>query len=329
MKKIIQVGTGDFGLTWLEILRDDPHVDIVAVVDVAKENLEKARRIMDVKTINYYENHLEAFEKETADIAVVITPPQTRGQITLDALKHDFHVFMEKPLAHTKETADDLFELAKKYQQHVVVSQNYRYRPEIQAIKQAVEQEVVGPIEYVEWNFQRASKFGGWRDNYQEIILEDMSIHHFDLLRYILGKNANTIYAKSMRPSWSWFQGNPTASVLIDMEGIHVNYFASWVTSGPETSWNGECKLYGRQGIIALIDDRPMIIKPNGEEQSLSLPEMEKQDRAFSINEMITAIEEGREPSNVVSDNIYSFQMVSASLESIKLKREIDLKKNL
>ncbi|WP_066191478.1 Gfo/Idh/MocA family protein [Gracilibacillus timonensis] len=329
MKKIIQVGTGDFGLTWLEILKDDPHVDIVAVVDVAKENLEKARRIMDVKTINYYENHLEAFEKETADIAVVITPPQTRGQITLDALKHDFHVFMEKPLAHTKETADDLFELAKKYQQHVVVSQNYRYRPEIQAIKQAVEQEVVGPIEYVEWNFQRASKFGGWRDNYQEIILEDMSIHHFDLLRYILGKNADTVYAKSMRPSWSWFQGNPTASVLIDMEGIHVNYFASWVTSGPETSWNGECKLYGRQGIIALIDDRPMIIKSNGEEQSLSLPEMEKQDRAFSINEMITAIEEGREPSNVVSDNIYSFQMVSASLESIKLKREIDLKKNL
>src|SRR5690606_18211388 len=99
--------------------------------------------------------------------------------------------------------------LAKQFSSHVMISQNYRYRPEIQSIKNAVEQGKVGPVEYVEWNFRRATKFGGWRDQYQEIIIEDMSIHHFDLLRYILGKNASSVFAKSMRPSWSWFNGNP------------------------------------------------------------------------------------------------------------------------
>ncbi|GAB2553890.1 Gfo/Idh/MocA family protein [Gracilibacillus alcaliphilus] len=329
MKKIIQVGTGGFGSTWLEILKDDPQTDVVAIVDVVEENLEKAKKMMGTKEVHYYLNHVEAFEQEEADIAVVITPPQTHKQIAMDALENNLHVFMEKPLAHTKEEADALYELAKNYEQYVVVSQNYRYRPEIQAIKQAVEQQAAGPIEYAEWNFQRASKFGGWRDNYQEIIIEDMSIHHFDLLRYILGKNADTVYAKSMRPSWSWFKGNPTASVLINMEGILVNYFASWVTSGPETSWNGECKLYGKQGVIALINDLPVIIKPNGEEQSIPVPDMKRQDRAFSINEMISAIEGGREPDNVISDNIHSFHIVSASLESIKLKREINLKEEI
>ncbi|WP_193065485.1 Gfo/Idh/MocA family protein [Oceanobacillus oncorhynchi] len=326
MKKVIQVGIGGFGSTWLEILKNDSQVNIIAIVDVAEENLKKAKEMMGTTEINYYSNHLEAFEQEEADIAVVITPPQTHKQIAIDALENNLHVFMEKPLAHTKAEADSLNQLAQQYENHVVVSQNYRYRPEIQAMKQAVEQQIVGPIEYAEWNFQRASKFGGWRDNYQEIIIEDMSIHHFDLLRYVLGKNADTVYAKSMRPSWSWFKGNPTASVLIDMEGILVNYFASWVTSAPETSWNGECKLYGEKGVIALTNDKATIIKPNGEEQVLPVPEMEVVDRAYSINELIAAIEENRVPDNVISDNIYSFHIVSACLESIKLKKEIDLR---
>ncbi|WP_163536433.1 Gfo/Idh/MocA family oxidoreductase [Gracilibacillus sp. YIM 98692] len=325
-KKIIQIGTGGFGLSWLKILRDHEEVEVVAVVDVVEENKQKAKEVLNGANVQYFFDHMEAFQEVKADIAVIVTPPQTHKKIALDALEHDLHVFMEKPIAHSKEDAISLTELSQNYQKSVMVSQNYRYRPEIQAIKKAVDDQIVGEIEYVEWNFRRATKFGGWRDQYDEILIEDMSIHHFDLMRYILGKNATTVYAKSMRPSWSWFNGNPTASVTMTLENVLVHYMGSWVTSGPETSWNGECKLYGENGVIALIGDKPMIIKEDNTTETLSIPEMKVVDRAYSITEMVQAIDENRKALTDISDNIHSFEIVSASLDSIKEGKEINLK---
>ncbi len=159
---------------------------------------------------------------------------------------------MEKPIAHTKEDAIALTKMAVKYDTSVMISQNYRYRPEIQAIKKAVTEDLVGKIEYVEWNFQRATKFGGWRDHYEEIIVEDMSIHHFDLMRYLLEKKCHNGLCQKHSSNMELFHGKPTVSITMTFEDVLINYFASWVTSGPETSWNGDFKLYGEKGIIAL-----------------------------------------------------------------------------
>ncbi len=327
-KKIIQIGTGGFGLSWLEILDQHEQVQVVAVVDVDETNQQKAKELLKDSSIQLFSDYEQAFKEVDADIAVIITPPQTHKKIAISALENGLHVFMEKPIAHTKEDAIALTKMAEKYDTSVMISQNYRYRPEIQAIKKAVTEDLVGKIEYVEWNFQRATKFGGWRDHYEEIIVEDMSIHHFDLMRYLLEKNATTVYAKSIRPTWSWFHGKPTVSITMTFEDVLINYFASWVTSGPETSWNGDFKLYGEKGIIALIDDKPVRIQKDNMKE-LPIPNMPVVDRAYSITEMVNALDENRKPLTDITDNIHSFQMVSASLESIKNGREVNLKEEV
>jgi len=323
--KAIQVGTGGFGTSWLEILDNFQELELVAVVDVNQENLENAKRFVKNPSVEYYTDHLEAFAKSKADIAVIITPPQTHKKLALDALANDLHVFMEKPIAQTFEDAKELFEKSKVYEKFIMISQNYRWRPEIQAVKKAIEEEVIGKVEYVEWNFRRATKFGGWRDQYSEILIEDMSIHHFDLMRYLLDVNPSAVFAKSMKPSWSWFNGNSTASLVMDFEGILINYFGSWVTRGKETPWNGDFKLVGEKGIIELIDNCPTITFENGQIKQLEIESMEYEDREYSIYEMVSAIKEGRKPVTVLSDNIQSFAVVGAALLSIKQNKEIDV----
>ncbi|MFC4401621.1 Gfo/Idh/MocA family protein [Gracilibacillus xinjiangensis] len=324
-KKVIQVGTGGFGLSWLDILHTHSELEVVAIVDIDSNNQKKAKEILQNSKVQYFSGYNQAFKQVNAAFAVIVTPPQTHKEIAISALENDLHVFMEKPIAHSKEDAITLTEISKNYSKRVMISQNYRYRPEIQAIKNAVCEQLVGPIEYVEWNFRKATKFGGWRDHYEEIVIEDMSIHHFDLMRYLFKKNAKSVYAKSMRPSWSWFKGNPAVSATIMFGDILVNYFASWVTSGPETSWNGDFMLYGEGGVIALINDQPCILKSDGTKEQLPVPEMKDADRVYSISEMILAIDEERMPLTDISDNIHSFQIISASLESIEKKTEIPL----
>ncbi|SER54786.1 Predicted dehydrogenase [Gracilibacillus ureilyticus] len=324
-KRVIQVGAGGFGLSWLEILHQHEEIEIVAVVDVDIDNQKRAQELLQNEKVPCFTDYNRAFEEIVAEIAVIVTPPQTHKEIAIRALENDLHVFMEKPIAHTEKDAIELTEFSKSCSKSIMISQNYRYRPEIQAIKNAVNAHMAGPIEYVEWNFRKATKFGGWRDQYDEIIVEDMSIHHFDLMRYLLDENPTSIYAKSMRPSWSWFKGNPNVSATIKLGNILVNYFASWVTSVRETSWNGDFMLYGEKGAITLINDKPCILRNDGTKENLVIPEMDLVDRAYSITEMIRSIDESRLPLTDISDNIHSFQMVSTALKSIKQGKEISL----
>jgi predicted dehydrogenase len=287
-----------------------------------------AKKLLKDDSIQFFQNHLEAFEHVEADIAIIITPPQTHKRLALDALEAGLYVFMEKPITHTFEEATELYIEAKKYEKFIMISQNYRWRPEIEAMKNCIQAGTIGTVEYGEWNFRRATKFGGWRDQYSEILIEDMSIHHFDLLRHILGEEPTSIYAKSMKPSWSWFGGNGVASAIIKFNTILINYFGSWVTRGKETSWNGEVRLVGSKGIIELIDDIPLFTDENGTTIELELPKMTYTDREYSIYEMVQAIKENRKPVTHLEDNLKSFSIVGGALQSINQGEEVILLEN-
>lgn len=323
--KAIQIGVGGFGGSWLEILDNYDDIELSAVVDMDLDNLEHAKDLIKSSSVQYFTNHLDAFSKVKADIAIIITPPQTHKKLALDALEHNLNVFMEKPIAHTFEDAVDLLDKSETYSKFVMISQNYRWRPEIEAVKRAIEENLIGKVEYVEWDFRRATKFGGWRDQYEEILIEDMSIHHFDLMRHILGVEPTTVFSKSMRPSWSWFNGKSAASVIMNFEDVLINYFGSWVTRGKETTWNGEFKLFGAKGVIELNDDVPSITFEDGTTNKLELIPLQYEDREYSIYEMVQAIKENRKPVTELADNIKSFVIVGAALESIRQKREIKI----
>lgn len=323
--RVIQIGVGGFGLSWLAVLQQFKEIELVAVVDVSEENLKQAQGLLGGEKVAYFTSHLAAFSAVEAELAVIITPPQTHKSLAIDALAHGLNVFMEKPIAHTYKEATELMAEAKKYEQFVMISQNYRWRPEIETIRKAVLENSIGKVEYVEWHFRRATKFGGWRDQYDEILIEDMSIHHFDLMRHILGVEPLTVFAKSMKPSWSWFNGNATATAIMTFEHTLVHYFGSWVTRGQETSWNGEFKLVGEKGMLELVGDRPYVTDENGVREELELLSLAYEDRAYSIYELLQAIKEKRLPATDIRDNIKSFAIVGAAVESIQTGKEIKI----
>ena len=71
-----------------------------------------------------------------------------------------------------------------------------------------------------------------------------MSIHHFDLLRYVLGREVTTITCRTWDPEWSLFTGPSEGVALIDCGAdVVASYRASWVSSGPRTAWAGEWRM--------------------------------------------------------------------------------------
>lgn len=229
MKKVkaIQVGLGGFGRSWLDLLLAHQEVEIVAVVD------QQLDRLTEVQSYRLFTSFEEALSEVCADFVLIVTPPKSHKALAELALKAGLHVMMEKPLTDTEEEAEELLTFSRSFNQHVMVSQNYRWNSQIQTVKQLISTGELGFIEYVDYDFNKATRFGGWRDEYEEILLQDMAIHHFDLLRYVLDDEAESIQATSFKPSWSWFKGNPHADVAIHFKkGTRVQYRGRWAGLG-------------------------------------------------------------------------------------------------
>jgi predicted dehydrogenase len=183
--------------------------------------------------------------------------------------------------------------------------------------------------------FNRGHRFGGWREQLPDVLYEDMSIHHFDLLRHVTGRNCLSIYATSFHPHWSWFSGNPTGCAILEMEGgLQVSYFGSWVSRGRETSWSGDWRIVGEKGaihwdgtelnaVLGYPEDNPR--DPKLETVPLDPRTLPHIEFGYSLYEFAAAIQENREPVTGIDDNIQSFATTMAAIESARTGRPVDV----
>jgi predicted dehydrogenase len=328
--RFIQIGAGRFGQSWLQVLKEYPDAELAAVVDVVPENLENAKQSAGLSDRAVFRDLDEAFSRVDADAVLIVTPPQTHKELALKALHAGYHVLMEKPLTHTYEEAVELLSASRGLDRQIAVSQNYRWRKPVQTVKRLLERNAVGRIGYIEYAFRKAMRFGGWRDAYSDILLEDMSIHHFDMIRYFTGKEAVSVYSESFRPEWSWFSGNPSAGVWMELQDdIRVHYFGSWVSRGKETTWNGDIRIVGDQGAIELNDDQvhvwsgdPQLGAEHRLEPTMAL---NYEDRTASLDDFVQAIGLNRRPVTSIEDNFRSFELTCATIESARSGQKVSL----
>ena len=120
-----------------------------------------------------------------------------------------------------------------------MVSQNYRWRDHVETVRRRSPTGVIGELGYVTLAFHRGHRFGGWREQLPDVLLEDMSIHHFDLLRHLTGRNCRRHLRPSFHPHWSWFCGQPVGlRASSSMEGgLRGQLLRELGLARQETSW--------------------------------------------------------------------------------------------
>lgn len=327
MLKLIQVGVGGFGWSWTDIVLNNPNVKLSALVDINEEVLKKALDERNLPKKMGFTALEDALEKVEADAVLLVTPPATHRMLMEIALNKGLDVLCEKPLADNLSDAKEMVELAERKGKILMVSQNYRFSRLARTVKQAV-QNLEG-LSYVEISFHKAPRFGGFREKMPYPLLIDMSIHHFDLLRFLTSSDPKRISAFSWRPPWSWFEGDPCLMVFVEMEeDIKAGYFGSWVSAGAETPWDGNWRIQGYE--TAILWNEKGVFRAKGEEllplEPLPLP---LEGRDLVLEEFRKAVEERRQPECNAKDNLKSLAMVFASLDSIQQGKTVELKEYL
>lgn len=331
--RLIQCGVGGFGNGWVKgAASQSPDFDLVAIVDVAESNLQEAGDAVGIPTERRFSTLEAAMDAVEADAVLTVTPPVVHAVHAAAAFARGLHVMTEKPIADTLENGRRMTELARQSGCQLSVSQNYRFRPPIQKIRQLLQEQTLGEFGHGHLDFYIPADFtGSFRETMEFPLLVDMAIHHLDLIRCITGRNIEKVIAWSFRPAWSWYQHDPGLKMLLELEGgVPFSYSGDWSARGRATSWNGNWRLQCEAGSLHLEDDRVLVARSERWNKEPSLEEVEAEPleyeaQAATLHQFAESIRSGQPAPTSGEDNLYSFGAVMAGVLSAREGRPVDV----
>ena len=324
MRKIIQVGVGGMGGGWTDRVAESNQWEAAAYVDTNRRNLVAAAARHGMSKTRCFTDLGKALNEVEADALLDVTPPAFRKDTCCTALDHGLHVIAEKPLADTLRNAKSIIARAGRLGLAFMVAQNYRYQPVAQTVKRFIESGRLGAVGYVGVTFVKGPRFGGFREEMPYPLLLDMCIHHFDLMRCILGADIRTVEATSVNAPWNWNKGDATVMAQLALSnGVAVNYFGSWVSKGAETGWNANWRFEGSNGVLLWEDDRLSFSNRPNRTRAVPLIKMRKTHQAYLIDAFAKALGKGAEPETSGRLNLNGFATTFAVVRASKKHRRV------
>jgi len=314
-------GAGFFTRKWLEVIAGRDDVQVVGIASRTTERVEELRRDFKLSGATVYKGWEDAAGRGQADGVLITLPQMLHPEAAIRALKAGLNVLVEKPLALDMAGARAVYEEAGRHpDQTVMVNQNFRWRPHVQALRKAVQDGLVGRVGHVmvECRQQlRRTTVGGWREKMSDPFLLDFAIHHFDMMRYALADEVVRVMAQSFRPSWSWLEGSPAAAAIVTMrKGAVVDYGGTMVSLGLETTQEGLVTIIGEKGTLHLDGKSQLNLLGQGDPRVLPQEPIPGGELGYSLNEFLGAVREKRRPKTCVVEHIKSLAVMLAAAES-------------
>ena len=322
--KVIQIGMGGMGDTWLKTVRRSSEVEFAGFVEINDAIAARQAETYGFDRETIFTSLPEALEQLDADGVIDVTPPQFHKANSLIALDAGVPVLSEKPLSDNLADARAIVDKANDTGVLHMVAQNYRYRAFTQTVKSVLESGELGPVASVHAEFFAGPRFGGFREEMAQPLLVDMSIHHFDLMRFFLNSNASRVHANSWNPPWSWFDGDASAEASIQFaDGVIATYSGSWASRGRETSWNAHWRFECERGVLMTEHDviavqRALSGAERGAEpreqyseiEIVPQPEMARESQDYLLHEFYEAVTMGKPIATSAHDNIGTIELV-------------------
>jgi predicted dehydrogenase len=335
-ERVIVIGAGGISNAWFPPLVAEK-LDVVAVVDINKAAAEKQIEKHALPNAIASDDLDATLRDVPADLAIDLTIPETHFAVTSKALATGLHVIGEKPMAATMEQARGLVAASERAGKLFMTSQSRRWDAKHMSIAATVRAGALGTITDVYCDFFIGAHFGGFREQMENVLLLDMSIHHFDLARMFTGLDARSVLCDEHNPAGSWYARDAAADCWFTMQNdVRFSYRGSWCAEGQHTSWNGDWRIVGTNGTLvyaADADPRGQVLEPTGAPgfhrplRPLQINNVEPEATLFhgSLRDMLHAIRTGTTPQTECHDNIKSLAMVHAAIESSRAGKRVPL----
>ena len=313
------LGAGRIGKVHAKAIGANSGAKLVAVADA----FEKAATDLaaaygcDVRTIDAIET------AKDIDAVVICTPTDTHADLIERFARAGKAVFCEKPIHLDVARVKACLKVVEDTGATLMVGFNRRFDPHFAAVRKAIDDGAIGKVEQVVITSrdpgpppaEYITRSGG--------IFRDMTIHDFDIARFLLGEEPVTVQA--------------TGSVLVDPEIGKLGDFDSVsvilaTASGRQAvitnsrratyGYDQRIEVHGSEGMVAAENQRPVSIEVAGPKGYTRPPLhdffMTRYTEAYAneIGAFIEAVNNGTKPSPGGRDGLLALQLADAALKS-------------
>lgn len=199
------------------------HLDIVAICDLAVENMEDKILKFDLDSnIHQYTDYHEMLRQEKPELVAIATESGKHAAIALDCIEEGCNLIIEKPIALSLDDADAIIAKAKEKGVKVCACHQNRFNKSIQKIREAVEKRRFGKLLYgtahIRWTrdydyYARAKWRGTWEQDGGALM--NQCIHDIDLLRWMMGGEVEEVVGMTDRLKHDYIDAEDLGIALI------------------------------------------------------------------------------------------------------------------
>ena len=322
------LGAGRIGKVHAKTINDNPSGTLVAVTDAVPAAAESIERQYGCQT-----RSIEAIESATdIDAVIICTPTDTHADLIERFSRAGKAVFCEKPIDLDIDRVKACLKVVEETNAKLMVGFNRRFDPHFMAVRKAIDDGQIGDVEMVTITsrdpglppIEYIKRSGG--------IFRDMTIHDFDMARFLLGEEPISV--------------NATAAVLVDKSvGEAGDYDSASVLlqtkSGRQAmisnsrravyGYDQRIEVHGSKGMVSAENLRPVSIELANSLGYTRPPIhdffMTRYAQAYAneLASLIVAIEKGSAISPSGADGLAALALADAALKSVKEKRQIAL----
>jgi len=330
--RVVVAGCGSMSRTWIEYALSREDTEIVALVDINRENAAIRLNQFGL-ACPVFSDVSEAIRATGANLVFDVTVPESHKKVVTTALEMGCDVFGEKPMASSMEEAREMVQVAGKTGKTYSVMQNRRYLKNIRALRALLESGAIGQPGFICADFFLGPHFGGFREIMDSPLILDMAIHTFDQARFIMNSDPVSVYCHEFNPAGSWYRGDACAVCIFEFsDGSVFCYRGSWCAIGCNTSWESFWRITGSKG-TAIWDGtnapyaETVIPDQGNRTERIEAPVTwtGREGHYGCLDEMFSALLEGRKAETDCTDNIKSMAMVFGALKSSKEGKKVEL----
>lgn len=313
-------------------------VKVIACCDLQKNKAIKMSKSLNCK---YYTKSTKMYEENNIDLTIILTESGNHYKNSIEALKYNQNILIEKPISLIPKHAYEINKLAKKKKLLVENVFQNRYNPAVVKLNEAFKKNKFGKIincsMKLKWHRNQDYYEDGWHGKWSMDggVINQQAIHHLDALNWICGPIERVIALKNN--IINKLEAEDTLSALIEFK---KGYFGTIeVTTAAKEDFEASISIVGSLGMATiagvalnkielwrfnnnLLNEKKIIKK-----YSKSVPNGYGLSHIILLNKIIFNIKNKRKKINIpIKEAVKSVELVHSIYSSIEKNKWIFVK---
>jgi predicted dehydrogenase len=323
--RVVVAGLGARGQDWARELKAAPAFELVACVDVNANALQVSAARFGLSSDQCFEDLARALDETKCDAVIVATPSDCHATACVTALERNIAVLVEKPFTLRLSQAVKLVSLADATHTPLLVAQNYRYLRSFRTVKRLIDEGKLGRVGMIVCHYYRPyHNVAEWLAKLSNSVLWGMSVHHLDVLRYVLGSEVTSVNADAFTQPWGRLPRGASLQLMLAFANeTRVSYSATYESTG-HTLFEGGQEFYarfiGERGTLHVFQ-RWLIFWENGKLPRVIRRGPRKQTEERMLLDQLERALRGEQTDVSGRDNLQTVAILEACVKSAAEQR--------